>query len=675
MPHHGKSRLLSSMSMTAVALFALCFTIAACNSSVDESGPDGGAGGSGGTGGGGGGGGGSGGDGRGMDEPWVELQAEDAQTNATIIGPSRTKWDQNHIEAEAIGRRAVRLTNTGDYVKFTTTQAANSLVVRYSIPDAPGGGGVNATLGLYIDGTRVKDLPLTSHYAWSYKGGLLDVPAVTLDTPAEQPHTFFDEIRLGPDIFPNGIPVGAEVKLQRDANDNAPFYVIDLVDFEKVGPPLAMPAGFTSVTQLGVVPDDPSGTDYADVILNAIQSTPKLWFPKGRYKLQKISSQHVGLDNPGHEIRGAGMWYTELDGAKAMFFCNGAVSCVFGDFSIRGVSTARNEGAVMSAPGFDAAKGDGQPQKAFAGPMGVSSLIENVWIEHTVAGIWVGNDPANQPTPTDQLTIRNCRIRNTYADGINLDNGTTNTLIENCHMRNTGDDSVAIWSIKWTDWVRHGHYPPAPTDKDQGVEHGNRVHKVSVQMPWRANCFAVYGGNDNHFSDSICEDVLTYPGILVDHEFSPYPFGPALTTFKNILVARAGGEMFFETTANPWYHGALKFYMREGDVNDILVQDVDIVDPTYAGIEFRGYGSAYLNGETQPPDIVAAADVAKMANVALQNVKVTGAGTYCIEARDGASRGSVNFTDVTVSGCGMGALYKGIAPDSFFNKVSGNQGW
>jgi hypothetical protein len=243
-------------------------------------------------------------------------------------------------------------------------------------------------------------------------------------------------------------------------------------------------------------------------------------------------------------------------------------------------------------------------------------------------------------------------------------------------MRNTGDDAVAVWSIKWTDWVKHGHYPPAPgTDKDQGVEHGNYVHKVSVQMPWRANCFAVYGGNDNHFEDLSCEDVLTYPGILIDNEFSPYPFGPAPTTFKNILLARAGGEMFFETTATPWYHGALKLYMREGDVNDILIQDVDIVAPTYGGIEFRGYGTGYLMGESPPADIVAAADVAKMANVTLQNVTVSNAGTYGIEALDGASRGSVNFSNVSVSGSGMGALAKGKAPDSFFNRVAGNQGW
>src|SRR5258706_3546080 len=69
--------------------------------------------------------------------PWVEYQAEAGVTNARIIGPSRQKWDAAHIEAEAIGRNAVRLSRTGDYVSFKTTQRANSIGVPYSSPDAP----------------------------------------------------------------------------------------------------------------------------------------------------------------------------------------------------------------------------------------------------------------------------------------------------------------------------------------------------------------------------------------------------------------------------------------------------------------------------------------------------------------------------------------------------------
>src|SRR4051812_13675561 len=64
--------------------------------------------------------------------PYVELEAESANTTGSIIGPSRTLYQ---LAAEASGRRAVTLSATGQYVEFTLSQQANSIVVRYSIPD------------------------------------------------------------------------------------------------------------------------------------------------------------------------------------------------------------------------------------------------------------------------------------------------------------------------------------------------------------------------------------------------------------------------------------------------------------------------------------------------------------------------------------------------------------
>jgi len=366
------------------------------------------------------------------------------------------------------------------------------------------------------------------------------------------------------------------------------------------------------------------------------------------------------------------MWYTMLRGAKTMFFCIGASThCVYGDLAIFGESKARAEETQG-------------PQKAFAGPLGNGSLLENLWIEHKVAAIWVGNDPPFQDAPTQNLTIRNCRIRDTYADGINLDNGTSNSLVENVHFRNTGDDAAVVWSIQWTRWVREmtfrfgdGFIPAnAKGAADQGIGHGNTFRHITVQMPWRANCFAAYGGFDNHFEDSVCEDVLTYPGILIDNEFSPYPFGSGLTVFQNISLARAGGPMFLENTGNPWRHGALKLYLREGDVNDILVQNVDIIDPTYAGIEFRGFGTAFVPpGERISPTYLAAADSARFSNVTLRNISISDAGTNGIEIIDGATRGTVTFDTVAVSGSQGAPLAQGGAPATFFHLVGNNTGW
>lgn len=77
--------------------------------------------------------------GRGADMPYETYEAEDGATGggATTVGPNRTVGD---LAGEASGRRAVTLDNNGAYVEFTTRSATNTLVTRFSVPDAPGAG-------------------------------------------------------------------------------------------------------------------------------------------------------------------------------------------------------------------------------------------------------------------------------------------------------------------------------------------------------------------------------------------------------------------------------------------------------------------------------------------------------------------------------------------------------
>src|SRR6187551_1904694 len=70
--------------------------------------------------------------------PYVEVQAEDANTNGTIIGPDRV---YPGLATEAIERKAVTLDAQGEYVEFAVPQSANSIVMRYSIPDSNDGSG------------------------------------------------------------------------------------------------------------------------------------------------------------------------------------------------------------------------------------------------------------------------------------------------------------------------------------------------------------------------------------------------------------------------------------------------------------------------------------------------------------------------------------------------------
>jgi hypothetical protein len=167
--------------------------------------------------------------GRGATLPYVEYEAEDMTTDGAQLGPSRTFGD---VASEASGRRAVRLASTGQSVQFVNGSDANSIVVRYSIPD----GGLNywATLSVYVNGTARAHLSVTSRYSWSY-GGDSDFNQPAQKDPASgSPHHFFDEARA----LLGDVPAGATVAIKKDSGDNAATYDIDLVDMELVPPPL-----------------------------------------------------------------------------------------------------------------------------------------------------------------------------------------------------------------------------------------------------------------------------------------------------------------------------------------------------------------------------------------------------------------------------------------------------
>lgn len=138
-----------------------------------------------------------------------------------MIGPGTAAYT---LPAEASGRSAVTL-KPGQYVEFTLPSAANAISVRYSIPDAPAGGGITSPLDVSLaakSGGGVqgrKTMTLTSQYAWLYNqypfsndpdADLLYpdqwitecacVPDQTTPTPTVakpfRPNHFYDEQRL-----------------------------------------------------------------------------------------------------------------------------------------------------------------------------------------------------------------------------------------------------------------------------------------------------------------------------------------------------------------------------------------------------------------------------------------------------------------------------------------------
>src|ERR1700744_1630631 len=65
--------------------------------------------------------------------PWHTYEAEAMETTGAVLGPSREPF---RVETESSGLRCVRLSQGGAHVQFVAAAPANTLIVRYSLPDA-----------------------------------------------------------------------------------------------------------------------------------------------------------------------------------------------------------------------------------------------------------------------------------------------------------------------------------------------------------------------------------------------------------------------------------------------------------------------------------------------------------------------------------------------------------
>ncbi|MFE5120054.1 hypothetical protein [Streptomyces sp. NPDC056669] len=86
-------------------------------------------------------------------------------------------------ETEASGYAYAKLDRTGQSVAVVnkTGKQANTLVVRASIPDAPQGGGIDASLNLYVDGTYRQAITISSKQAWNYRHAATNVGRGVVD--------------------------------------------------------------------------------------------------------------------------------------------------------------------------------------------------------------------------------------------------------------------------------------------------------------------------------------------------------------------------------------------------------------------------------------------------------------------------------------------------------------
>jgi hypothetical protein len=345
------------------------------------------------------------------------------------------------------------------------------------------------------------------------------------------------------------------IKVQKDSA-NSTTYAIDFINLEQVAP-IANPDSTKYVLPAGF-----SQQNVQDALTAAANDSTKLgvYLPAGSYS----TSYKFQVSGRAIKVIGAGPWYTQFftpqdqTGTDAGFGVQSSANgSSFGGFSFWGNYNIRQDG----------------PGKVFDLTDVSNITIDNIWAEHTVCFVW--------GTHVSNLTITNDRIRDTWADGVNLTNGSQNNLVSNDEARTTGDDSFALFAAQ---------------DHNSSDLSGNTFSNLTALTPWRAAGIAVYGGENNTFTNLYVADTLTYAGVTISSLDFGYPFqgfGSQPTTISNASLVRDGGH-FWGGQSFPaiWCFSASKAFQG------IRVTNVDITDPTYTGVMFQ---TNYSGGTAQNP--------------------------------------------------------------------------
>ncbi len=477
--------------------------------------------------------------------PWTTYEAENMQTNGTVLGPV---YEPYRVETESSGQKCVKLNAAKQYVAFRPAANANSMVIRFSLPDSPDGSGTKTSVGIYINGTQKARCKLSSHYSYLY-----GKYPFTNDPAGGVPRHFYDEIRIKNLKIHKGDQV--RIRWEGRQGDDASYFIIDLVDLENIAPPLRAPANSLSITDKSFAGKDAPG-DYTAALQNCIQkaaATGKtVWIPAGTFKITG------GIILPENiTIRGAGMWYTELTGDSAAYTdANKRVRLIgagsnihIADFAITGKLNYRS---------------DREGNDGIVGSFGENSTISHIWIEHTKVGMWIEN--------SRNLKITGCRMRNTMADGINFCTGMANSVIAECTARGTGDDCFAIWPTVGKKQV----YSPGH----------NLVIHCTGQLPYLANGAAVYGGDSNAIKYCLFTDISQGSAILFSTTFPTESKDKSInnnfsgtTLVENCTVKFSGG---FD---HEWdWRGAVEICLDKRNISGIILKNISIENSLSNGL-------------------------------------------------------------------------------------------
>jgi hypothetical protein len=507
--------------------------------------------------------------------PFTSYEAEAGKVGggATIVSlTSAPTTEYSSPALEASGHAYVQLTGTGQFVEWTnkTHRPIRFINVRESIPDAPAGGGITATLDLYVNGVFRQALNLNSRQSWLYEGN--NNYSGNDQNPADgDPRVFYDESHT----FITDAPIapGSTFSLKKDASNTAAFYYIDVIDVEDPPPPRTQPANSISITSCGAVADNNPTNGSADLsavdstaaiqeCINQAQSQRKiLWIPQGTFYLIGTT----GLQATGITIKGAGMWYSTIY-RNIPLPNNTPLAAAFS------VTSCRLEGLHIDSNALSRAEADGG-----GGAMdttGINWVDSNMWNQHVESGVWASGTDGR---------VENSRFTSTWADGININNVSLNAsvgnnlTVANNFIRGTGDDALAINSVDYN------------TNSDGSNTYYTAMSNATVTnntsiAPWGGNGIAVYGGSGHHVENNYISDTARYIGLYMGR-FGVNGSDLYTSTVSNNIVVRSGGNAYSQ--GQPAMHiGNGGDGQNVGIVDGVTARRNWVIDSVYDGIDF-----------------------------------------------------------------------------------------
>ncbi len=414
------------------------------------------------------------------DAPYKRYEADSALLLNGAVKTSKS-FKQTDVQSEASNQVGVIINNQNASITFKILEAADGLVIRYSIPDS-----TTSVIALYNGNSFITNINLSSKWSWEYlwSNGNLNNSGITNKIPRMR----FDEVRYK---LPFKLNKDDSLKIVNVSGN----ILLDFIELEEI--PLALNAPTNASIYVG------NGSD----LQNFINSNGGLniFLSPGIYNVPN----ELYFDIPGTKLMGAGMWYTQINFTSSIIY-QGGLRANANDVSFSNLYLTTNNSSRSNS------------YKAINGVFTSNSLIENIWAEHFECGAWIAQYASGGPTFANGFRMKNCRFRNNYADGVNLCKGTSNSIVEHCNFRNNGDDDQAIWSA-------------------DGLECINNTFQYNTsEHCWRASGVAIYGGKNNKALHLIIKDNLEV-GIRVNNSFPGVGFNSIGThEFSDITIKSCG---------------------------------------------------------------------------------------------------------------------------------------